>query len=982
MPHLEQIFERLKLTKENGLHFKEDNLPDDYPGRIKIALEKIDYDAMFTLDKKPFILFKEFSERENVEDEILKFHNAIWNIGEIPVLFIILPMEIRIYNGFVFDKKHEVWEEIKNINKDVISKTKKLDDFSYMNIISGNFLDRHGDKFSNRTRVQDKLLTNLKSALRELINKDLDLSVAQNLIGRIIFSRYLIDRKIISKNFFKEKYDKRFDEIITYKIYLYDFFEHIKKEYNGDLFPITENEIKLVKKEHLKTLFHLFTGTDLESKQTVLVDPYDFSIIPIELISSIYEAFLTERKIQEQKSFYTPSFLVDYILDTTLNKSLNSKKSDLKVLDPACGSGVFLVESIRKILEKKGLNNKLTFIRAAKIVEDCIFGIDIDENAINITIFSIYLALLDYCNDGNPNKLKFPKLKNKNIFIADFFDTKARFNSIIGKVDVIIGNPPWGQARGLNKSYRLSEGYPGSYNQIAMDFLMRVKDFSNEKTNISLIVTSKILYNDSTKKFRKEFLEQFFVDEILETSAVRRSIFENAIGPAVIISYRYANGKYTLDNKVLHRSLKPNKFFYEFKKIIIQKYDMKYIKQGDLIKWHWLFKSGLMGNVLDFNLIKRLMEKPISLKKYIKTHDTLLESTGLQITKSKNPKDISYLKGRFYVDPKKAGLIQRYHLNYNIESIWEWDEAYTPRSPEVFQPPQVLIKSTVTERTRRVIAAYSDKEVAFQQSIYSIKGSWNDVKILKNILGLLNSKLFSYYLLLCSSGGVERTYTNKIEILEFPLVEELVNDQKLFKLVEKLEEIRSQELPSYDEGRLLSYNEGRIIEEKIDKRIFDIYKIDNTEKDVIDYAFEISIPNLTERNTNNVNKELDEPYLREYAQIFVDHFNNIFNGPKFFEVKVYSTKFFIAMKFQVVSKKSEVQVDFVEDEDFNNVINILGISSFEKISDLYVQKDIKGFEKSYFYVIKPKEFQLWHKAVSRLDLAEFIGAMFRSKLAE
>lgn len=960
MPYLEQIFERLNLTKENGLHFKEDILPDDYPGRIKIALDKIDYDAIFSLDKKPFILFKEISGKNDFENEIREFHNAVWNTGEIPVIFIILPMEIRVYNGFVFDKnENKAWENI------------KLDDFSYMNIISGNFLQQHGNKFEQHTRVQDYLLNNLKSALNELIDKDLDLSIAQNLIGRLIFSRYLIDRKIIKENFFEKEYGKRFEEIITNKSDLYDFFEYIKNEYNGDLFPLAKNEKNIVTENQLKTLFHLFLGTDLESKQTVLSDPYDFSIIPIELISNIYEAFLTEDKIKKQKSFYTPSFLVDYILETTLNKSLSSIKSDLKILDPACGSGVFLVESIRKIIEKKELNNELTFNEAVKIVKNCIFGIDIDTNAINITIFSIYLVLLDYCKKDDPNKFKFPKLLNQNIFVADFFDTKANFNNIVGKVDVIIGNPPWGQVRDLNKTYRLAEGYSGSYNQIAMDFLMRVKDFSNENTKISLIVSSKILYNDSTKKFRKEFLELFFVDEILETSAVRRKIFDNAVGPASIISYRFANGKKTLDNKIYHRSLKPNNFFYEFKKILIQKQDMKYLKQGDLIKWHWLFKSALMGNVLDFNLIKRLMEKPVTLAKYIKDHETLLDSTGLQITQTPNPKPISYLKDHFYVDPKKPGLIQKYHLNYDINSKWEWDEAYTAREPEIFQPPQILIKSTVTETNRRLIAAYSDKKVAFQQSIYTIKGSWDDISILKNILGLLNSKLFSYYLLLCSSGGVERTYTNKSEILQFPIVEELVNDKELCHLVKELEELKNHYSVIEEETNL---------EKQIDERIYDIYKLDNTEKDVIDYAYEISIPTLTGGKKHKINKEPDKDDLNKYAQIFSDHFNNIFDGPQFFQTKIYRTEFFIAMKFEVVSKRSPNPIDFIDDKDFNTVINVLGISSFEKISELYIQRDVKGFEESYFYVIKPKERRLWHKAVARLDLAEFIAAMFRSKL--
>lgn len=84
-------------------------------------------------------------------------------------------------------------------------------------------------------------------------------------------------------------------------------------------------------------------------EQSVLDCPYDFKIIPIELISNIYEAFLQDNNSKKnQKAIYTPLFLVDYMLNNTLDKKLKNNTA-CKILDPSCGSGVFLVESLRRI---------------------------------------------------------------------------------------------------------------------------------------------------------------------------------------------------------------------------------------------------------------------------------------------------------------------------------------------------------------------------------------------------------------------------------------------------------------------------------------------------------------------------------------------------------------------------------------------------------------------------------------------------------
>ncbi|UZJ64025.1 SAM-dependent methyltransferase [Sphingobacterium sp. KU25419] len=251
---------------------------------------------------------------------------------------------------------------------------------------------------------------------------------------------------------------------------------------------------------------------------------YDFSIIPIEFISNVYEMFIGKDNQKEEGAYYTPLFLVDYILKETVEKHLSdaqinevvSNKSGnysyCKVLDPACGSGIFLVETLRKIIEKyiqdTGINVKDEKFKTAikNLAKENIYGVDKDLSAVQVAVFSIYLTLLDYLEPPAIETFKFPILFNANFFEADFFDINATFNSHFKdfEFDFILGNPPW-KGNGMNdlgKSYlkkrkidekSLKKKFNIAINnhEIAEGFVLRVSDFCNNQTQIAFIIGSR-----------------------------------------------------------------------------------------------------------------------------------------------------------------------------------------------------------------------------------------------------------------------------------------------------------------------------------------------------------------------------------------------------------------------------------------------------------------------------------------------------------
>ena len=186
----------------------------------------------------------------------------------------------------------------------------------------------------------------------------------------------------------------------------------------------------------------------LEGNQFVFWKLYSFNHLPIELISSIYEMFLEADK--DSGIAYTPSYLVSFMVDECM--PIDQPKKNYKILDPACGSGIFLVSAYKRIIdwwrisiyEKTGewvIPGKEHLSELKKLLRESIFGVDVQEEAVDLAIFSLSLTLCDILSPKVIwENLRFDDL-SKNIIGSDFFDWYPQNTS--EKFDLIIGNPPF-----------------------------------------------------------------------------------------------------------------------------------------------------------------------------------------------------------------------------------------------------------------------------------------------------------------------------------------------------------------------------------------------------------------------------------------------------------------------------------------------------------------------------------------------------------
>ncbi len=1013
MKSLENIFEQLGLSRNNGLFITRENLwqkTTDFPNRVKRVLEnKIKPDAFFCFDNKPLILFF-----LNPKDKG-GLHKSIWNFNECPIVFIIEYDVIEIFNGFKFLEENNALERLGG--------AEKLTDFNYFELVTGKTWDQYSSDLAYENRIDYHLLNNIKSARRVLVNQNsLAPKIANALIGKAIFVRYLIDRKV------KMKFDNRlrtwnnseFCNLLSQPMQMQAFFQYLEDEkrgFNGELFPLSEEDYKQVKFGDIQVLQRLLGGEEISSGQSSLFDLYDFSIIPIEFISNVYELFIGQDNQKKEGAYYTPLFLVDYMLKETVEKKLsNVTQATCKVLDPACGSGIFLVETLRKIIEKyidlSGIDAKSDRFKTAikRLAQENIYGVDKDESAVQVAVFSIYLTLLDYLEPPGIETFQFPHLFNTNFFVSDFFDEEAPFNDSLKKVDFdfILGNPPW-KGNGMdivgNKYLNNRKKREGratkkfiiaiNNNEIAEGFVLRTSDFSNQQTIISLIIRSSCLYNlgynDDFSPFRQYWLEEYYIDKVLELAPVRHEVFEKsnqpAIAPAVVLFYRYANGAKTDTNIVEHISIKQSRFFSLFKIFTINRNDYKQIEQKKLKQFDWIWKTLVYGSYLDFLFIKRIKDEFPSVKTIISDQNRFIEGTGIQYS-SDPTYDSRHLLDMPFVD--SYGVTPFFIVP---EKISQFDKlkVHRLRDERLFRTPMLLIREGIDMDSFTAKCVIPTQDLIFKDSITSIKAlTSSGLPVLRNIASIFSTSLFAYYAVnLFSSIGIERERVKNYNKYSLPYLEidsddRVVTIENYFKLI--YTEKNWVLWNNIEIERL--YNAVRNELSAIEKTIFETLKLNDLEQCLIDYA--ISVNKTMIIGDSQQKKHLfsllafKDKALLEYAYLFISRFKSKLNcNEKKFVVEIWHTNQIVGMFFKMVPTGEYVEEILWKNKQDNNsaIIALLIKLGSEKITErLFVQKDIRGFEiaQDCFYIFKPNERRLWHKAIGYLDVNEFADAILKA----
>lgn len=398
------------------------------------------------------------AEAETFEDAD-EIHRKVWNQNVVPFLLVRTPQGIRLYSGFRYDWKavpRSEQREQQGVLEAAVAFNevgRKLSAFHARAIDDGTIWKDCGRQVKSQTRVDWRLLDELEK-LGEWLHKGqrLEKDVANALIGKFVYLRYLRDRDILSDRKLREwgiDLRKVFGRNATIDA-TRDLVERVDDWLNGAIFPFSFSGKRAPRREHIQRVAAIFLGDESSGQLHLDFQRYDFSYIPIETLSVIYEQFLaSEGKDKVSGAYYTPIPVVNFMLaDLDDHHPL---KPGMRVLDPACGSGAFLVQCYRRLIERRLQETPARSLRPAELRDllvKHIYGVDRDENACRVAALSLVLTMLDYIKppdlQSTPN-FKLPDLYGRNIFYGDFFDPEASrsWASPEKGYDWIIGNPPW-----------------------------------------------------------------------------------------------------------------------------------------------------------------------------------------------------------------------------------------------------------------------------------------------------------------------------------------------------------------------------------------------------------------------------------------------------------------------------------------------------------------------------------------------------------
>ncbi|GAB4478308.1 MAG: TaqI-like C-terminal specificity domain-containing protein [Thermoflexibacter sp.] len=621
----------------------------------------------------------------------------------------------------------------------------------------------------------------------------------QKLLDRIVFMCFAQDKGLLPANLIhtiikewetrKEEGDKisLYDRFKAHFEFINTGFQSTKYDiypYNGGLFAYDEILDKLqIDDKNLRSRSEGLSSYDFDSDVdvNVLGHIFEHSLNQLdkkraELIEDI-EGEENGKNIKQNTKrkvdgiFYTPLYITNYIIEETLGKLCEEKRKSLdwdnltiekinkyrdwlltvKVLDPACGSGAFLnqvlnffINEHQKIDEWASIvsQTKVSFDLTHQILENNIFGVDINFESVSITKLSLWLRIAQdkrKLNDLSEN------IKQGNSLIDDpsiderAFDWKKEFPKAKEGFDLIVGNPPYVDIKTMpnDLAKQFFKLYETAENRINLYALFIERSLGLLKTNgiLSFIVPNSLLVNSSYLKLRQKLYQG--ISQIIK---LPDNIFKDANVETIIFKYTHNQIFATAQALVFPNNQKIDK-----------------VAESEGIRYQTFNKKNWNGKFLIFNIyandqvqsiIRKCFENGESLEKYVDfslgiTPYDKYKGHSEQMIKSRSFHAEQQLDDTY--KPLIAGEnIIRFLIDNTVnEYIKYGDWLGAKREERFFTEPRIIVRQILSGKPPRIYAGYTDKPLYFTQIGFSILPKNEEID-LKFLLALINSKLMSF----------------------------------------------------------------------------------------------------------------------------------------------------------------------------------------------------------------------------------------------
>lgn len=497
-------------------------------------------------------------------------HRKVWSQGLAPYLLVVTPDCVVLCPGFSYAQREWsglvrwfTWAAVESLRTPDFAAISMEDpmadlwDLRATRLKTSLFWRDHAIDVGGR--VDQRLLENLDSLSQVLIqgsdgSRALSPAAANGLIGRFLYIYFLSDRGIIDQKWViaRKHTAINLDEqnIEWPAVATWAFFDDLDSIFNGSIFPLGDRERAEIDASHINLVRRVMKhGAEPNRSGAVQLSFLDIYLgaLRTETLSSVYEQFLENIRAGERRrvgAFYTPPFLVDFMLDRI--EEVRPLRDGVAVLDPAAGSGVFLVGAYRRLIEYSRAEQKvrgMDLVALRGLLSRNIFGIERNLDACHVAAFSLYLTMLDYVDPRDltrvaagkaPEKL-FPELIGKNIFSADFFADRTRFRGLPKQVQCVVGNPPWqtldnldsAEANEWRRKHHASA--PIGKNQAAELFTWKaMREHLVEDGVLGFLLPAKSFINPTSWNFRRELASEFTMIGTANFAHLRYRLFASA----------------------------------------------------------------------------------------------------------------------------------------------------------------------------------------------------------------------------------------------------------------------------------------------------------------------------------------------------------------------------------------------------------------------------------------------------------------------
>ncbi|TET34931.1 MAG: restriction endonuclease subunit M [Planctomycetota bacterium] len=807
--------------------------------------------------------------------------------------------------------------------------------FSKAAIEKGSFDEFAIKKRSGTLPVDEAFLEEIESWRKQLakdiakrnrrLSNDQITSVVQRTIDRIIFLRICEGRGIEH-----EQLIKLLEESNTYNC-LGVLFKTADKKYNSGLFYFKKEKNRLPETDEWMLNLKI---DDKVIKRIIrqLYEPYchyQFAMMPADVLGQVYEQFLG-KTIKLKKSrrveikykpevkkaggvYYTPTYIVDYIVENTVGKLLEKCKtprtaSNLKILDPACGSGSFLIVAYQKLMDwhleyyimdgpkkySRGRKPKifefngewhLTTGEKKRILLNNIFGVDIDEQAVEVTKLSLLLKVLEGENDRTLQKqlLLFPErvlpdlhrnIRCGNSLIGtDFEDEIGRsyesekersqvnafdwdgekgfpeiFNRKNPGFDAVIANPPYDvleKERGkaswphdllsdyvrINKNYKYGLG--GKLNLFRF-FIIRFVHLLRRNGKLGMITPLALLADISCARTRRHLVcctTKSIANCFPQKDNPKRRVFTKAKLSTVVYTGTRTPKQSEERAQVRVRAFPWNSFNDQYVECLIRLQDTRLLDPENtpiplLNEDTWR----LCKKIHKMRMVVRIAELSD-----IEVRRGEINQTVYRSFISSNKKLHRLLKGvEFgqYIMHKE--LSQGKREWFNEKAFLKKHSSYSIIKKRRIATQRI----TGVDEKLRIVATIIESPAYFADSTNSVSLSEESPYALEYVLGLLNSKMFQWRFKVTSTNN--NVGTNEIKSLPFRSMifshkKDKARHDRIVKLVETMIDL-NKKLPKAKGGHQKEVIQRQIdaTNRKIDKLVYELYGLTNREIKIVE----------------------------------------------------------------------------------------------------------------------------------------------------